>query len=398
MSETRYNWLVDGQPAQNRYTILGDVTGSIEVSMEFESAVTTEILRTIPVTFIDMTAGRTLLGSVPGIDKDNLLTEILGFVPDKLFQFIERPGIQVPIELGTTSFLHADFGQVFKCEHGIRELNNMLRDTVIGISHKPSFSTGHPAEFPLGRSSAFGLKFGSEMGVVTTGILHSRRIKKCVVGTDCNVDNTPVNSEDGLFSSYLRGIGFELAMQVKRIIVLAKRQCRGLNLPRQVFPVIFRDTECNFDSAIRSRESCIPGIKKNTDNSGIVSHRRILFTERFELTFHSFQRLTCNISSSLHKRGWEIRNRLSNSLIGGIVAVHLTDRMGIESPLGTSIERHSIISHGFQERLPAIRRNVKFQLDCPNHNHILVLVGHILNGGDVDALLPTRTDGVSALL
>ena len=36
MSETSYNWLVDRQPTQNRYTVVGDVTGSIEVSMEFK--------------------------------------------------------------------------------------------------------------------------------------------------------------------------------------------------------------------------------------------------------------------------------------------------------------------------------------------------------------------------
>jgi len=51
MSLTRYNWLVDGQPTQNRYTVLGDVTGSIEVSMEFKTTVPTEILRTIPTVY-----------------------------------------------------------------------------------------------------------------------------------------------------------------------------------------------------------------------------------------------------------------------------------------------------------------------------------------------------------
>jgi site-specific DNA-methyltransferase (adenine-specific) len=44
MSETRYDWLVDGQPAQARYTGLGDVTGSIEVSMEFKPAGTAKEL------------------------------------------------------------------------------------------------------------------------------------------------------------------------------------------------------------------------------------------------------------------------------------------------------------------------------------------------------------------
>ncbi len=68
MSGTRYDWLVDGQPTQNRYTVLGDVTGSIEVSMEFKTTVSAEVLGTVPVTFVDVTTGRTLLGN-EGITK-----------------------------------------------------------------------------------------------------------------------------------------------------------------------------------------------------------------------------------------------------------------------------------------------------------------------------------------
>ncbi len=397
MSLTRYNWLVDRQPTQNRYTVVGNVTGSIEVSMEFKSAVPTEILRTIPVTFVDVAAGRTFLRGVPGINGDNLLTYIFGFVSDKLFQFVERPVVQFPIKLCSTSFLHTDFRQIFECKHGVRELNNMLRDTVVGISHKPSFSTRQLPQFTDAGTSAFGLQFSSEMCVFTTDILHSRRIKKCVVGTDCDVDNTPINSEDRPFRSYLRGIGFKLTMQVERIIVLANGQGRGFDSPRQVFPVIFRDTECNLNPTIRGREGCILGIQTHPDNSGVVSHCRILFTERFKLTFNRFQRLTSNISCTLHKRGREIRNGLPDILIGCIVAVNLADGVVIKTPCGADVKSHRVISHGFQERLSAIRRNVKFQLDCPNHNHILVVLEHILNGGERRGAIPPTAKAVGFL-
>ena len=397
MSLTRYNWLVDGQPTQNRYTILGDVTGSIEVSMEFKSAVTTQVLGSVPVTFVDVTAGRTLLRGVPGINGDNLLTYIFGFVSDKPLQFVERPVVQFPIKLCSTSLLHTDFRQIFKCKHGVGELNNMLRDTVVGISHKPSFSTRQLPEFPGSGSSAFGLEFRSEMCVFTTDILHSRRIKKCVVGTDCNIDNSPINSENGLFHNYLRGISFKLAMQIERIVVLAKGQGRGFNFPRQVLSVIFRDTERDLNPAISGREGCILGIQTYPDYSGIISHCRILFAERFKMAFHRFQRLTSNISCTLHKRGWEIRNGLSNILISGIVAVNLADGVGLKAPLRADVKSHSIISHGLQERLPVIRRNIKFQLNRPNHNHILVVIEHILNGGDRCGAIPPTAKAVGFL-
>ncbi len=155
MSETRYIRLVDRQPTQNRYTILGDVTGSIEVSMEFKTTVTTQVLRTVPVTFVDVTTGRTFLRGVPCIDGDNLLTKILGLVPDKLFQFVERPVVEFPIELSTATFLNTDLGEVFKCEYRRWGLNNLLRDTMVDISHKPSFSTSQLPQFADTGSSAF---------------------------------------------------------------------------------------------------------------------------------------------------------------------------------------------------------------------------------------------------
>ena len=397
MSLTRYNWLVDRQPTQNRYTVVGDVTGSIEVSMEFKTAVTTQVLGSVPVTFVDVTAGRTLLRGVPGINGDNLLTYIFGFVSDKPLQFVERPVVQFPIKLCSTSLLHTDFRQIFKCKHGVGELNNMLRDTVVGISHKPSFSTRQLPEFPGSGSSAFGLEFRSEMCVFTTDILHSRRIKKCVVGTDCNVDNTPINPENRLFGNNLRSVRFKLAVQIKRIVVLTKRQRRRFDLPSQVLPVIPRNTKRGFDPTIRCSDSCIPGSQKHIDNPRVVSHCRILFTKRFKLTFHRFQAFTSNVSCALYQRGREIWYRLSNIVIGGIVAVNLADGVGLKAPLRADVKSHSIISHGLQERLPVIRRNIKFQLNRPNHNHILVVIEHILNGGDRCGAIPPTAKAVGFL-
>ena len=190
---------------------------------------------------------------------------------------------------------------------------------------------------------------------------------------------------------------FKLAMQIERIVVLAKGQGRGFNFPRQVLSVIFRDTERDLNPAISGREGCILGIQTHPDNSGVVSHCRILFTERLKLTFHRFQAFTSNISCTLHKRGREIRNGLPDILIGCIVAVNLADGVVIKTPCGADVKSHRVISHGFQERLSAIRRNVKFQLDCPNHNHILVVLEHILNGGDRCGAIPPTAKAVGFL-
>ena len=383
MSETRYIRLVDEQPTQTRYTGLGNVTRSIEVSMKSKTTRSTPEIRTRSVTFVDVSTCRTLLRGKPGIYEDNLLTETFGFVSDKLFQFIERPVVQFTVEIRPASFLNPDFGQVFECEHGIRELNDMLRDTVVGISHKPSFSTRHLPEFPDSGSSAFGLEFGSEVCVFATDVLHSRRIEKCVIGTYRNVDNTPVDSENRFVGDNVRSIRFKMTMQIKCIVVLAKGQCRRFDLPCQITPVVFRNAERGFDPTIGCRNRCISGVEVNPNHPGIVSHCRIIFTERFGLTFDCFKRFARTIPCTLHERGREIRNRLTNSPIGCVVAVNLADRPGFKTPGRTDVERHGVISHGFPERLFAIRRNIKFQLDCPNHNHIFNPVEQILCGGGI---------------
>lgn len=381
MSKTRYDWLVDRQPTQTRYTGLGNVTGGIKIGMKFKPTGTAEELGAITVPLVNMPTGGTLLGSEPGIDKDDLLTKGLRFISDKLFQLVKRPVIQVPVEVCTTPFLHTDLREIFECKYCEGGSNNLLRDAMIDVSHKPSFSPGHSTEFPFCGASAFGLKFGSEMSVFTTNILHSRRIEKRVIRTDCNVDYPPVNPKNGLFRDDFRSIGFKLAMQVKNTIVFAKREGGGFNLPRQVLPVILRDIKHNFDSSIGCGKGSIPGLQINADNSLIISHRRKLFTERLNFTSLYSQRLAGTISCTLNQRGREIRNRLSDVLVRGIVAINLVKRMVLESPFGAGIKSHSVISHGFKERTQGIRRNFKFQLNCPNHTHISVLKGNKSLGG-----------------
>ena len=356
--------------------------------MKFKPTGSTEELGTVAVAFVHMPTDRTLLRSEPGIDKHNQLTQILGFIPDKLFQFVERPVIQFPVELVPSTFLHADLGQIFECEHGIRRLNYLLRDTVINVSHKPSFPTGHFTEFPFCRSGAFGLQFGSEMRVLCTNILHSLRIKKRVIRTHCDVHDTPVNAENRLFFNKIGGSGFYLNVKIKHMIVPVERQGRRLHQPQFVSPVILRDKERGSDPSVDRCKRTVSGFQINADYAGIVSHRRELFTERFNLTFHRLKCFTGTIPCALYQRGREIRNRLSNIPIGCRVVEYLAGSVVVKTPLGTGIERHGVISHGLQERVTAIGRYIKFQLDSPNHSHMLTVLGIKGNGGEADALPP----------
>ena len=391
MSETCYIRPVDGRPTQARYTSLSNITGSIQIRMEFKPTISTPERGTLAITFVNVTTNRTFLRCETGVNRDNLLTEVLRFVPNKPLKFKERPVIQFPVKLGTTPVLDTDFGQVFESEHGVGGLYNLLRDTVINISHKPSFSAGKFTEFPFGGSSAFGLQISSEMRVFCSRILHSRRIEKRVVRTYSDIHDTPVDTKNFLFSDKIGSFAFKLTMQVKRLIISPKRESRRFDLPCQIWPVVFWNTKRSLNSTIRCGNSRIPGSQKHVDNPGIVSHSRILFTERFKLTFNRFQRFASNIPSSLHQRGRKIRYRLSNIVIGSVVAINLTSRMGFKTPRRTKVKSHSIIPHSFQERSASISRNIKFQLNCPNHIHILTSLEYTPFGGERRGAIPPVT-------
>ena len=84
--------------------------------MELKPAFPAPERRPFPVSFVGMPTHRTLLRGVSGINEDNLLSRSLGLVPKKLFQFGERPVVQVPVELRTSPLLNSDLREVFESE------------------------------------------------------------------------------------------------------------------------------------------------------------------------------------------------------------------------------------------------------------------------------------------
>jgi len=388
VSEARYIRLVDRQPTQTRYTGLGDVTGSIKIGMKFKSTGSTLKLRTVAVPFIYMSADRALLRGVPGIDKDHLLTEVLCFVPDKLFQFKERPVVQFLVEVVRSAFLDPDLGQVFQCEHCVRRLNNLLRDAVINISHKPTFFSAHAFEFTLGGSRAFGLEFSSEISVLRPRILHGRRIKESVIGTDGDVDNTTIDPKNLLFGKKIRCPGFDLTVQVEPAIIPVKGEIRRFDFPTGISPVILGKEKFCFDAAGTCCQRDTTAFHIDPDHPLVVPHGRIFFMDGFMRTFYGLKRFTGAIPGTLQKGTGEIRNSLTNIKVSCMVAINLIRRMVRESPFCAGVEGHGVIPHGLQDGFSCSVREIQLQLDCPNHSNIFVLVGNILNGGDADALPP----------
>ena len=388
MSGTRYIRLVDGQPAQTGYTGLGNVTGSIEVSMEFKPTGSAPEPGTVTVAFVDVAANRALLRSVPGIDKHNLLAKILGLVPDKLFELVKRPVVQFSVELCAMPFLHPDLGKIFEGKYGKGFLDYLLRDAVINIGNKPSFSSAHPLKFAAGRSRAFCLKLCSEPGVLRPPVLRRTGIKKCVIGTYRDVHDPPVDPEDVQFSDGIRGSGFNLAMQVKPAIVPVQGQVRGFNFPSGILQIVSRNKESCPDPAGACRKSGKALFKIDPDNPLVVPHCRELFTKRFHMAFVCFQGFAGAVPRTLKEGAGKIRGSLPDIEVSRMVAIDLVRRVVGKAPLCAGVKCHGVIPHGLKDLILCTIRDFKLQLDCPNHSNIFVVLGIKVNRGDADALPP----------
>lgn len=397
MSETRYDRLVDGQPAQARYTCLGDVTGGIEIGMDMEPTGSASEIRTRTVPFVGMTAPGTLLGRVPGIYENDGLTERFSLVPDKLFQFVERPGIEHPVKGFASAVLDADLGQVFEREDRVIRIDDLLRDTMVHISHKPSLSSAQFTEFPASGSSAFGLEPCPEKGTLSPDVLDGLGVEEGVIGTDRDIDDPPVDPENPLLFDKGRSRNFDLGVKVKHSGLFTVCESGRPNLPAKELPVMVRDSERHSDPPVNSCHGSIPGLRADPDHSLVIPESRVRFPLWKSRTLHSLESFAGTISRALNERGGKFWYSLTNTPIRRLVVLHLVPRLVLESPQSGDRECRSVSLHRLLERCRATFRQPELERERAYHNHIMYLLVQLVFGGEWCGAIPPTVKTVGLL-
>lgn len=292
------------------------------------------------VSFVGMPAHRTFLRGVSGIDKKNLFTDSPGFIPEKLFKFVERPIVQFPVELFASPFLNPDLRKVFQREDRVIRVRNLLRDAVIGISHKPSLPSGNLTEFPFCRSGAFGLQFLTKVSIFRPNALHLPGVEKRVVRTDSNIYDPTVDPEHPDLRQWGHIWMFHRDVQIERLLPPVIGERRSRDLPGEIMTVILRDRECCLDPSFHRCDGSNTMHQVHRDDPLVVPHGGERFSFWQGLTLNGFQSLTCTISRTLYQRGRKIRNRLTNNPVCCRVVLHLIPRTALEPPLCGGRERH----------------------------------------------------------
>jgi len=365
--------------------------------MEFKTTFPTPERGTVTVPLVDVTAFRALLRGVPGVYEKRMLPKSFRFVPDKLFQLVKRPIVELPVELPASPLLDSDLAQIFKSKHRKLRVRDLFRYTVVHVSHKPSFLTGETLELAFCRLGAFRLQLFPKMSIPSSGIFNLLRVAKRVIGTDCNIHDTSVDTKNLKLGNRFGIVMLQRHMQIERVGSSIIGYRGRFDLPSKVVSIGWRHEERCFDPSFGRCYSSDTVDQVDCGDSLIVPHscKRLAFWKRF--AFDSFQSFASTISCSLDERRRKIR-ALTNKLVCGVMVIDLIPRLVIKSPSGGFVERLGICSHRIEESHPILIYQPKLESNRPKHIHIV--------GGYViytfrrckHALLPTLKGGVSALL
>lgn len=380
---TRHVWLSYSQPTDIRFTNIGNIPGSIKVSMYLETTFNTMERITFPVSPVNMPTDRTFLAGIPWVNGDNRFTKGLRFVSQELFDLVKAPVIEFSGKFYSFSALNSYAGKVFNGEHIKRHSCNFLRDTVINIRNKPFFFSANFLKKFFSRPSAFVLKFRSKVCVLCSHVFDWFSIEKPIIRSNCNVNNSPINSKN-IVTNRFRRLFMDGYMQIKSILLFIIAQCGCTKFPRKILLIIFRNWKRSSYSTFNRRESNGFLVKADITNPFIIPNCRVLFTFWNFFKSNSFKGFTRNIPDPLKDRAWKFRMLFPYRIISFMVNRHFTMCMVYKPVFNNLIENMVTESHCLAKSFFIIIRQFQFQFNRSIHIHKLLLT-------DVKSLLLQRS-------
>jgi hypothetical protein len=195
------------------------------------------------------------LGSVVRFNPDNCNSLSFSFILDEGLKLIETP-ITNPIIHSFSTSLFSDTFEVFHYNLVSIEIgNNVFADVVVIPSHEPLLFSTQLLEKPSGTSSAFGLKFTTQVFEFPFDLFDFCRIIKPAVRCDSEVIYSEVNAKNSILD--IRAIGsnlFRECEQEKASSFFINPEKALSDIPTEVFFVAVRNCEGDFNSAFDSSQ------------------------------------------------------------------------------------------------------------------------------------------------
>jgi len=159
---------------------------------------TTELGLRLPVAPVDIATSTASLGSVPGVDGDNLTPEGLGLVFEEALELCEAPGVESAFCFSTGGFApRSDVREILDHDgrSGFDTAKDGGRDNVIAIPSESLFATSEASKMLLCGLRAFGLKITSEAKDSFGNLFHVPIAMKSVIRGNGGACNTKVYAE-----------------------------------------------------------------------------------------------------------------------------------------------------------------------------------------------------------
>src|SRR3989344_7052532 len=182
----------------------------------------------------------TSFAGISGINKNNSISIQYSLIPYKLPKLVITPIVQ-PISL---FFINSTFSNAFNIFHNnsisyINRGNYCLADFMIALSHEAFlFSRNLSKEFS-GTSCAFRLQSRPQVSEFGFDIFNLVGIEELIIGRNCNIINTDVNSNKvtrNIINSNISGKSNMQKHPVKSFII---NNSHSLIAPIKIFPVVF---------------------------------------------------------------------------------------------------------------------------------------------------------------
>jgi hypothetical protein len=322
---------------------------------------------TFPVSFADVSATIAGLASVMTIDEDYFLANHLSLVLNKTEELFCTPASnELSGLLACFSFpLHISCSQNFKGNSITILVNDCFTDAVVGISDEPSLSTTKQPKMSLSTSSACSLKATLQIFVSAFDLSKFFAIEKSVIGCDCWMIDSSINTNNLLGLSEFGSVNFDYDVN-ENSSFLRSDSCRFRS-----FEIILRKITGNLDRVFFSSIDCADahnlGIRQKPKSIVIEPYATILLFSGLNLELETLEHITCLVSDSSHETTIEFWMSLSDKSISELMKPCLIECVGFHSSINTFLT--SLITQ--LDCVSQVIVSDDFSSDCNIHNNPL---------------------------
>ena len=344
--------------------------------MQLEATMLTLEDRPITISFSLMPTPGALLRGVTSIYKADGDTLSQSLIFNKALEHRKSPAMDLSIALPSEVNPISDMSQFLKDDNRVIQCSSIidypLTDPVKHIPMEAVFSSAKPFESMLSTTSAFALKgtLGSEV-VVSTPVKPTS-LKELISGSNSNILNPQVNS-DNLIGRSRRGNKFlNNKMQIEGSVSIDKVSRTKLpGLILQIASLVVPKREIATHTMTIGGKSAVG--RFNSACSGIIANRskvKIWFRAfSFKTGFHCFSYLITRRASEVCR---EIK-QFSGLIVNFVVKSNFVSKFLFPGNIANPVAGIGICLHCLKKKVVVLRKNL--YLHCSGyllHSHILV--------------------------